>query len=172
MKATDVILAQLKQARNTINFATSELSADEWNHRGEGATIQSIAAIYGHTSLTQDFLINQLVRGEDMIYTRDNWSVKTGVEKPEGGMPDGWSDTMKSADMTAFRDYHAAVATEIDAYIGSLADEDLDRMITFGPVGDMPLGIFLANVIGWHICHHAGEVAALSGMLGHKGSSV
>ncbi|MCO5177660.1 MAG: DinB family protein [Thermomicrobiales bacterium] len=173
MDATSVVLQQLNQARNVMNFATAELSTDEWHHRIDGATIQSIASIYAHSSMMQDVLINQRVRDQEPIYDRDNWAEKTGITRDGTlGIGDDLSEALKQADMSAFRDYHAAVAAEVDEYIGSLSAEDLDRTITFGSFGDMPLGVFIGNVIGWHLCHHSGEVAALSGALGHKGSPI
>ena len=84
-------------------------------------------------------------------------------------LSEDWSEAMPAGDMAAFREFHAAIAAEVDAYIGSLSDDDLDRTVTFGALGEMPLGTFLGNVVAQHISHHAGEVAALSGMLGHKG---
>lgn len=169
MNAAMVMTGQLGQARGFLEFATAGLDADQWHQRSAGSTIQSIAAIYAHAALAQDYLVNTVARDRPMLYVRDEWEAKTKVGIVGGMLSDAWSEAMPAADMDAFRDYHAAIAAEVDDYIGSLSDDDLDRTITFGPRGDMPLGAFLGDVVAAHIAHHAGEVAALTGILGGKG---
>ncbi len=36
-------------------------------------------------------------------------------------------------------------------------------------MGEVPVATFLGMPLIWHIAHHTGEVAALKGVMGHKG---
>lgn len=167
MDAKTIVQAQLERGRGLIGYALEDLTPEQLHHVSDGSTIQSIAAIYMHMVQSEDALINAVVRGQPLLMERGNWGEKIGF--PHERDMTKLTELVKSADMAAIHDYAQAVYAETDAYIASLSDADLDRVVTFGAMGDFPLGVYLGSVVVWHAFQHTGEICALAGNLGGRG---
>lgn len=170
MDGTHILRDQLTWAHNTIEQAVDGLSPDELHHQMPGATIQSIAHIYAHVVLSEDWLIRRFVTNEPTLFEKDGWDKKTGILPftDRGPSPD-WAASVRDCDFSALREYAQVVYAATDAYLASLTPADLDRTVTFGRLGEMPLGRFLSQIVAYHTGLHGGEVCALKGVLGHKG---
>lgn len=167
LDATTILRAQLKQAHDMVEFAMSDLSREHLHHMGEGSTIHSIATIYTHLVQGEDALMNTFVREQPMLFERENWDEKVGFGY-EQHLP-AIAEAVKTGDLDAVRVYAQSVYAESDAYLGTLTEADLDRPVTFGSMGDFPLGIFLGTFVVWHAYQHGGEICALKGCLGGQG---
>jgi uncharacterized damage-inducible protein DinB len=169
LDATTVLSRQLKQSHDMIEGVIADLSAEDLHHRGEG-TIESIAAIYAHTVMGEDELVNGFLREQPTVLEAGDWRERIGYGFAERGMLSAdFARTVAGGDFQALRDYAQQVYATTDAYLAGLTASDLDRIVTFGPMGDMPVGSFIGEVLVWHAIHHTGEVCALKGCLGHQG---
>ena len=132
------------------------------------ATVSSIASIYAHAIFSEDFITQGMLKGQPPIYKTDGWEAKTGVamaQTPE--MNPEWAATVKM-DLPTFREYAKAVHSATNAYLDSVAEGDLQAKVRT-PAGEQTKEWIVANLLGTHLPQHAGEIAALKGVLGLKG---
>ncbi len=168
MDAVTILRNELKQGHDIIEQAVAGMSNEQLHHQAEGSTIHSIATIYAHTVLAEDYFMNDRVLDRASLFDRENWSSKAGIEMlPMGGDPEPWLASISNVDFAALREYADQVYAASDDMLGNLSASDLDRTVKF--IDDMPLGAFLSNVVAWHAVHHGGEICALKGVQGGKG---
>lgn len=168
MDAISVLRNNLKQGHDILEQAMDGLTPEQLHHQFENATIETIATIYAHTVMSEDYLVNGTVLDQSPLFEREGWAEKVGVGMiPFGGDYPRWMAALRDADFPALRAYAEQVYAESDATIAGLTEIDLDRMVNF--VDDRSLGNFLGTVIDWHAIHHGGEICALKGALGGKG---
>lgn len=171
LDAITSLRGQFGRGHEIIETAVAGLSPEQLHYRGEGSTIQSIAAIYSHTVLGEDGLLNGMARGQASLYDSGGWAAKTGIDGSKAGqLSDQTSDALREVDFAALREYAQTVYAETDAWLATLSESDLDRSIHISWMNtDMPLGQFIGSVVAWHTIHHGGEIAALTGVQGGHG---
>jgi len=170
MDAQTVMRGQLQQAHEIIEQAVADLNQEHLHHRAPGGTVNSIAAIYAHTVMSEDGLVNGMLRKQPPVFATGDWQARVGFGMSETGMQShDWADTVRMENLDAFREYAQQVYAATDEYLASLSDGDLDKMIETSFTGPMPLGSFLGSIIVWHAVGHGGEVCALKGCLGGQG---
>jgi uncharacterized damage-inducible protein DinB len=168
LDAITILRGELKQGHDILEQAVAGLPADQLHHQGDGSTIQSIATIYAHTVLAEDWFMNTKILDRPSLFERDGWEEKVGIGMiPIGTDPEPWLESISSVDFGKLREYAEQVYAESDACLSDLTESDLDRTVKF--VDEMPLGSFVAMVIAWHAVHHGGEICALKGVQGGKG---
>jgi len=166
--AVTILRNEMKQAHDIIEQAVAGMSNEQLHHQAEGSTIKSVATIYAHTILAEDYFMNGRILDRAPLFDRDGVESKVGIGMlPMGGDPEPWLASIANVDFAALREYAAQVYAESDEMLGDLSATDLDRTVKF--VDDMPLGQFLSNVVVWHAVHHGGEICALKGVQGGKG---
>ena len=127
-----------------------------------------IAALYAHTVLGEDGMLNRLIRKGTPLYT-SNWAGKTGLSElpPERSAWSDWARRLR-VDLPTLLDYAQAVYATTDAYLASLTPTDLDTEIEmFGQ--KRTLGSALGGVLLAHVNSHTGEVSCLKGLQGARG---
>jgi uncharacterized damage-inducible protein DinB len=166
-----ILRAQLEWTHGLLEQAVADLSDEQLHHRGEGWTIRSIATVYAHCVQAEDWLINRFVLQQTPLFERENWAEQTKILPfPAGtGTGEEWETSVRGVDFPKLRSFAEQVYKATDEFLASLSEADLDRTVTFGRLGDMPLGTFLANIVAGHTTHHTGEICALKGVLGGKG---
>jgi hypothetical protein len=163
-----ILRSGLKMGHDILEQAVDGLTPEQLHHRFENSTIDSIATIYAHMVMWEDWLMTINVAGRALLFERECWAEKVGISMvPFGGDVAGWLASVPNVDFTALRAYADAVYAESDECIAGLTETDLDRTVMF--VDEMALGAFLQNIVCWHAMHHGGEVCALKGVLGGKG---
>ncbi|MEX2246042.1 MAG: DinB family protein [Dehalococcoidia bacterium] len=135
----------------------------------DGSTANSIAATYAHTVIAEDVILHAMLQGKTPLFQSDGWEAKTGVAFPgvSPAMTPEWAAGIKM-NLPEFQKYAKAVYAATDAYLGGLSDADVDRKMA-GPIGEQTVGWYIATLLGTHVPQHAGEVAAIKGVLGLKG---
>lgn len=170
MDALTILREQLRQSHELTEGIIDDLPLDQMHQRLDGGTLQSIAAIYVHVVVGEDQLINETLLGQPTRFERDGWSERLVIGSAASGwMTDDISEAIRELDLQLMREYAQLVYADADDYMASLSEADLNPPVTFGSLGEMPRGIFLATILNWHALHHCGELAALKGALGHKG---
>ena len=166
MDVRTTLREQMQALHGTMEAAIGDCGAKALSTRLPGSTINSIGAIYAHTVMSEDGLLNALVRGGKPVYFAGGWAQKIGVEMPQGGLEPDWKIDF---DLKLFREYAAAVYEASAQYLASVTDEELDRVVDPGFAPPMPVSSFVANVLNWHVATHQGEISALKGVQGVNG---
>ncbi|HEX3724288.1 MAG TPA: DinB family protein [Nitrolancea sp.] len=169
MDAITILRQQLKQGHDIIEQAVAGLPTEQLHHRAPGSTIQSIAVIYAHTVMSEDYLMNAKVWPRPLLFERSAWADRVGIDMIPFGSGDGdrWVASVSGCNIEALRAYADEVYRETDEYLGTLSEADLDGTINF--VDEMSIGSYLGNIVVWHAVHHSGEICALKGVLGGRG---
>jgi hypothetical protein len=157
---------QMQALHGTMEAAMKDCPAEAISRKLPGATINSIGAIYAHTTFSEDGLLNGLIRGGTPVYHAGGWAQKIGLEMPRGAMEPDWTVDL---DLDLFRQYAAAVYQATDEYLAGVSDAELDRVIDAGFAPPMPVRSFVANLLAWHVATHQGEISALKGVQGFNG---
>ena len=159
-----LLTGQLKQAveimRGTFEGATHDVA-----HEAPGGNSITIVANVAHAIATIDGVVHGLVKGEAPLMM----SVETGLSSPppQGFEWGDWGQTVEM-DKNVFHEYAGKVMESATAYLGTLNDADLTRVITSPSGNEMSVAQWLSISI-LNTAWHTGEVAALKGIRGLKG---
>jgi hypothetical protein len=164
--AKQLLRQQLQAMHNYLEAAVGDCSGGTLATRLPGATINSPGAIYAHTVMGEDGLLNGLVRGGTPVYYAQGWAQKIGIDMPTGGLEPDWQPTF---DLRLFRDYAAEVYRASDEYLAGADDEELARVVAPGFIPPLPVWSFFSDVLVWHAATHQGEISALKGVQGLNG---
>jgi hypothetical protein len=130
-----------------------------------------IGALYWHTISGADEVVHKWSRGQAPLYQKDGWQEKVlTVSVPEPGHDGDYLAYMRTirVDVAALHAYTKAVAEAVQAWLASLAPEDLERELET-PIGKLNVGQMLETFVIWHINAHCGEISALKGCQGARG---
>jgi hypothetical protein len=129
-----------------------------------GATVGSIGSIYLHALASEDWATQQLLQGKPKLIDSGDWLARLGMEPAKD--PD-WSKA--NMNLAVMKELAQAVYGATDAYLNSITDADLDKQIPWHSGMTHSAGWVLADVIHAHLGTHAGEIAALKGVMGLQG---
>ena len=165
MRSADVLTDAFQRVRDAVHPAVNGLSVEELTFRPD-AESNSIAWLVWHLTRIQDDHVAALA-GVPQAWTSGGWADRFGL-------PFDVSDTGYGHDADAvaavvadagsllgyFEDVHAASV----AYLATLQDADLDRVVdrTWDP--PVTVGVRLVSVIGDDL-QHVGQAAYLRGLL-------
>lgn len=169
MKTADVLQGQYQAAHGFLQQVMAGCPASVLNQQVPNATIGSIAAVYAHAIFSEDGIVSGMLQAKPPVYVSGGWAAKASVAMPEAGrQTPEWAATV-AMDAKAFGEYAAAVTAATQAYVGSLSDADLERVVETGFMGKQSVAAILGNLALWHMISHQGEIAALLGVQGQKG---
>jgi hypothetical protein len=173
MDVLDYIKGSIADAHRFNDIAASELTEEIglWQPSGTANTIQALVA---HMTTGEDNAINRAIRnGEKLsepgasnssLFVSKGWSKELGIPPERGGQwTKGWN-----LNLDAFQAYRKAVHKETDAWLETLAEDDLDREV-FWFNGPNTVGGLLRMVVIHHQLLHSGEISTLKGLQGLKG---
>lgn len=167
MDVRDLLLAQYNSAHEILDGVIAGCDDELLHYLAPGAANNPIGATFAHVFLTEDHIVNTVLRGGVTIFESDGWQARTGVPPQEGiRQPPGWSTSFQ-LDLDRFRPYADAVRESTRAFLTTATDADLDREV--GTRMKMPVAVFFGRVALGHISGHGGEIAALKGVAGLKG---
>lgn len=168
MNATALLREQVQQAHRFLN-ATLEGVTPEQAHWTPPGTANPLAATYVHAIVSQDVAINVVLQSGAPLYATQ-WAEKTGISEIQTKPTAAWARRVR-IDLPTARSYAQAVHTATDAYLATLTDEDLARVLDLTGVGfgQMTVGTLLNRMVLGHIDNMTGEIAVLKGLQGAKG---
>lgn len=167
MNAQSAIQEQLALGHDILEQTIGDCNQETLEKNLPGATITNIGAIYAHIVFGEDMIVNGMLQGKAPVYQAAGWAGKINVEMPGPAMSQEWGRNVK-LDLPAFREYAKAVYEASGAYVGGLADSDLERKIDSGFAGEQTIA-WMAGILVNHVATHTGEIAALKGVQGLKG---
>jgi hypothetical protein len=171
------IREQLKSAHWTLEATMKDVNG-EMAHWAPPGIALPIGAAYAHYVTSEDMLVNGLIKGGVPLFVGSH-AGKTGLSEPppnaatakdQSGDLAGWCRRVH-VDLAVFRDYGKSVYAATDAYLATMPDTELDRMVDLSSVGmgTQSIGFVLKNAVIGHAYCHCGEIAALKGVQGKKG---
>ncbi len=162
--------------KSAVEFAHQVLEGtmadvdDELANRQPQGNANSIGSSYAHTILSEDAIVNGMLRGGAPLSDGD-WSGRTGVDRPQpwtsGEDLGKWYHSVQ-VDLSAARRYAQAVYASTSEFVDSLDDASLMKEIEiFGM--RMTLAMALEGFVTGHCSSLAGEISAIKGTFGRKG---
>jgi DinB superfamily len=169
MNAITLLKNQIDFSRSTVEGTVGDLT-DELCQAPPGGKAHPIGATYAHMTISEDFIVNMIVRGSTPLMMGE-WAGKTGVSEPPpapGGDIFGWANRVK-VDISQACEYAKAVYSNTDEYVATLSPEDLDREIEVPGFPNQTVGGWLSLAAVIHPSNHIGEISAMKGIQGAKG---
>lgn len=127
-------------------------------------TLNSISLILFHTARTEDFFIQELVRGQSQVWEKDKWFEKYGLPIEERGRH-YTAEQVKafaSPELAQLKAYNTSVRAHTLDYLAGVTQEEYHRVVTT-PRGERPVSGFLSSIIT-HAAQHTGEISYLRGL--------
>jgi hypothetical protein len=173
------LLSALKQARLYMELRIDLCPPALLFEASGGSTIQSIAAIYAHSVVTEDSFVQRQLRGVEPLYESARWASRIRFP-PNVAIDADWARTFRP-DMTALREYAGMVYGSTGAHLSSAPEEAMSTLIpkylateeNGRPVvvrKDVPLWFVLTDDVILHTSEHTGEISAILGVRGLEGS--
>ncbi|MFE4056633.1 DinB family protein [Streptomyces sp. NPDC059096] len=164
--SADLLVDAFGRIRETVHEVVDGLSPDELEVRiDDGAN--SIAWLVWHLTRVQDDHIADAA-GTEQVWTAEDWHGRFGLSFRAGATGYGHStkDVAKLGGVTAelLAGYHNAVHDRTVAYLGTLKDADLARVVDEGWTPAVTLGVRLVSVVSDDL-QHVGQAAFVRGWL-------
>jgi hypothetical protein len=168
MNAIALLREQVQQAHAFLH-ATMEDVTPEQAHWIPPGTANPLAATYVHAIASQDAVIHMVLQGGTPLYASE-WADRTGVSEIRPLSTAEWARTVQ-VDLPALHRYAQAVHAATDAYLATLTDADLARMVdlTNLGLGQVTAGYILNRLLLGHVDTMCGEISCLKGLQGARG---
>jgi hypothetical protein len=165
-------LTTLREGIHWGHGLVEQIMADvttEQAHMPPAGAAHSIAAIYAHSVLAEDGIVNGMLRGGPPLFAAE-WATTCGVPEPTMSLSQEWSRALR-VDLEALRQYSRAVSQATDTYLDGLAQADLDEVKDLSQVGlgERTVGWMLNVLVAGHLNNMAGELSCLKGLQGLRG---
>ena len=165
--AVTVIRGQYSQMQGWLEGTMGGVT-DELTHYNPPGLPSPIGAQAGHIVASLDGFLVGIAAGKPPLMM-SNFANKTGLSElpPQGGDFSAWGQSVK-VDLPALHEYSKAVFAEVDSYLASISDGDLQQEKEFGGAGNQTV-LWALNVLILNTYSHVGEISAIKGMQGLKG---
>lgn len=163
MDAREMLRRQFRFAHEFIEMALDDITPEIANKRIDGATINTIAHVYGHSVVAEDAFVSGAVPGTQTVLESGGWSEKTGIPVAKPVQDEEWGKL--TIDLAATRQYAKEVYEATDRFLARAPDDVLLREVD-GPGHKV---MVFPEMMLTHTAQHWGEIAALKGVHGLKG---
>jgi hypothetical protein len=165
MDSFEVIKTHLVLIRELLDTTIDGADDETMMRVLPGSTVGSPASIYAHAVSSEDWAVQNILLQKPQIFETNGWQQKLNVPvKPDGQDWNAWP-----WNGALFAQYVAEVRANTDAYLASLSEADLDRKIDWFGRRMETVAWVLSDTIFMHQPEHAGEIAALRGVMGQQG---
>lgn len=166
MDAVQLLEDNYGRIQDLVHGAVEGLTADQLAHRLDPDT-NSIAWLVWHLTRVQDDHIAD-VAGHEQVWTAAGWSERFALPLADHETGFGHSRdqvaAVRVADPALLTGYYDAVWAQTRAYLRTLDEEALDRVVDEHWDPPVTLGVRLTSVIGDDL-QHAGQAALLRGIV-------
>ena len=169
MDVNSLLKQQIEMAHGIVEGTAADLTQEMCDNI-PGGKAHPIGATYAHIVMSEDFIVNMIIRGSTPL-AMSSHAGKTGASEPPpmpGGDTFAWANRVK-VDMGQAREYAQAVYKNTLDYVDSLAPSELEREIDVPGFGKNPLSYYVSIATIVHPSNHIGEVSAMKGILGARG---
>jgi uncharacterized damage-inducible protein DinB len=166
MNATDVLIEAFGRLPGLVRGAVRDLPPEQLR-RAPADGANTIAWLIWHLARVQDGHLSELL-DEEQVYQRGDWAQKFGLKTDPSDTGYGHSASEVAAvrpeSWHTLEDYYAAVHERTMAYLGGLAEADLDRVVDECWDPPVTLGVRLVSMLN-DDTQHAGQAAYVRGLL-------
>jgi hypothetical protein len=168
MNATTLLREQIQQAHDFLQTIVEDVTNEQANWVPAG-TANPLGATYIHAVASEDAAINVVLKGGVPLFATE-WAGKTGASDVQPLSNAEWSRSVQ-VNMPEFRQYAQAVHVATDAYLATLADDELARLVDLTNIGlgHLSVGYLLNRFVLGHIDNMTGEISVLKGLQGGRG---
>ncbi|WP_114559866.1 mycothiol transferase [Desertihabitans aurantiacus] len=164
--ATDILRTAYANIATAVEGAVEGLDAEQLATR-PSPRANTIAWLVWHLTRVQDDHVAE-VAGREQVWTADGWAERFGLpfDPTETGYGMGVDDVaaVRDVDAELLTGYHRAVHQATDAYLQTLGEDDLDRVVDESYDPPVTLGVRLVSVVTDDL-QHAGQAAYVRGLL-------
>lgn len=166
MRTSDVLAEGFGRIREVVHEAVDGLSAQELSRQAAKGT-NTVGWLVWHLTRVQDDHVSE-VAGHEQAWTGDGWADR--FDLPLESADTGYGHTeeqMASVRVASTADllgYYDAVHERTLAFVATLGDDDLDRVVDKGWNPPVTLGARLISVLADDL-QHAGQAAFVRGVL-------
>jgi hypothetical protein len=166
VNSTELILDSFARIRGLVGHTVGDLTADELAFRPLG-TGNSIAWLVWHLTRIQDDHVAD-VASQGQVWIDAGWDTRFGL--PLDPEDTGYAHTARQVAAVQVQSgdllirYHEAVYAQTVAYLVTLTEADLERVVDDNWDPPVTLGVRLISVIGDDL-QHAGQAAYVKGLL-------
>jgi uncharacterized damage-inducible protein DinB len=167
MKSADLLVDGLGRVRENVHRVVNGLTAEQLAYR-PAAAANSICWLIWHLTRVQDDHIAD-VAAREQVWTADGWAGRFGL--PLDLADTGYGHNPRQVAAVTVRSpelltgYHDAVHDESVAFVQTLTDTDLDRVVDERWDPPVSLGVRLISVVD-DDAQHIGQAAYLRGLIG------
>jgi uncharacterized damage-inducible protein DinB len=165
MTSTDLLVDAFERIRDAVHPAVNGLSTDDLAFRPQDGS-NSIAWLVWHLTRIQDDHVAGL-EGEEQVWTAEGWADRFALplDPADTGYGHGPEDVAAvTADAELLLGYFERVHEKTLAYVGTLTDADLSRVVDRSWDPPVTVSIRLVSVIADDL-QHAGQAAYVRGVL-------
>jgi hypothetical protein len=165
MTSTDLLVDAFERIRDAVHPAVNGLSTDDLAFRPEGGS-NSIAWLVWHLTRIQDDHVAGLEGGEQ-VWIAEGWSDRFALplDPTDTGYGHGPDDVAAvTADAELLLGYFESVHEKTLAYVSTLTDDDLSKVIDSSWDPPVTVSIRLVSVIADDL-QHVGQAAYVRGGL-------
>jgi hypothetical protein len=168
MNTVELLQHAFKNTLDILAGTTADLTQEQADWQPPG-TAMSIGTLYWHTVTGTDHVVQGWGLGQPAIAQTGDWEEKVVVWQ-EPAQEGDHAATVRPVrvDLAAMHDYARAVSEAAQGWLGTLAPDDLERVVKT-PLGELQLGPMLETFVVWHVSAHTGEISALKGLQGGRG---
>ena len=163
--ATDILVDGLGRVRDNVHAVVEGLSRDELTARLDPEA-NTVAWLVWHLTRVQDDHVAG-VAGTEQVWTSDGWVARFALPFDDGDHGYGHSPEQVAqvdVDGELLAAYHDAVHDSTVAYVSSLADSDLARIVDRRWDPPVTLSVRLVSVVD-DCAQHVGQAAFVRGIL-------
>jgi uncharacterized damage-inducible protein DinB len=166
VKANEVLLDAFGRLPQLVDGAVRDLTKGQLSWAPEPGA-NTIAWLVWHLTRIQDDHVGDLM-GVEQIWTAGRWAERFGLSRDSmetgyGHSPDEVAQ-LRPSDAQALTDYYSAVHQRTAAYVDTLTDADLDRVVDERWTPPVTVGVRLVSVVN-DDAQHAGQAAYIRGLL-------
>ncbi|MFC6594039.1 mycothiol transferase [Kitasatospora paranensis] len=166
MTSADLLADAFDRIRETVHGAVRGLGPDDLAARLDGGA-NTVAWLVWHLTRIQDDHVAD-VAGAEQLWTADGWADRFALPLPPGDTGYGHGPDEVAAVRVGSADlltgYHDAVHARTAAYVRTLRDTDLGRVVDERWDPPVTLGVRLVSVVSDDL-QHAGQAAFVRGAL-------
>ncbi len=166
MTSAELLADAFGRIREVVHDAVDGLSPDQLAHRLD-ADANSIGWLIWHLTRVQDDHVSGLA-GTEQTWTSEGWAERFALPFDEADIGYGHNSEQVAAvrveSPKLLTGYHDAVYEQTIAYVSTLSDDDLPRVIDRSWDPPVTLGVRLVSVIGDDM-QHAGQAEFIRGIL-------
>ena len=169
MDVISLLKQQIDMSHEVVDGTIADVTAEQCQEC-PGGTAHPIGATYAHLTMSEDFIINMIVRGTTPLLMGE-WAGKTGVSEPPpapGGDVFDWANRVQ-VDIPKTREYAKAVYKNTQDYVATLSDDELAREVDVPGFGKNSVSFWVSLAAVVHPANHIGEISAMKGIQGAKG---